>query len=81
MNSLPSLLLKDKLSPPKTDETMQPQSESPENQLDVKDASSKEILNYSDKFEWKPGYVKNLKMLIKELNLSCNMSLHAANAL
>ena len=45
MNSLPSLLLKeDELSPPKTDdETMQPQSESPENQLEFKHASKRDF--------------------------------------
>ena len=56
MNSQPLLLLKeDELSPPKSDdETMQPQSEAhPENQLDLKNASGKEILKYLDKFEWK----------------------------
>ena len=37
---------------------MQPQSESPENPLDFKDASSKEILNNLDKFEWKPEYLR-----------------------
>ena len=61
VNSQPLLLLKeDELSPPKSDdETMQPQSESrPENRLDVKDASGKEILKYLDKFEWKPEYLK-----------------------
>ena len=61
MNSQPLLLLKeDKLSPPKNDdETMQPRSESPpENQLDFKNASGKEILKYVDKFEWKPEYLK-----------------------
>ena len=38
---------------------MQPQSESPpENQLDFKNASGKEIQKYLDKFEWKPEYLK-----------------------
>ena len=38
---------------------MQPQSESPpENQLDFKNASGKEILKYLDKIEWKPEYLK-----------------------
>ena len=61
MNSQPLLLLKeDKLSPPKSDdETMQPRRESPpDNQLDFKNASDKEILKYFDKFEWKPEYLK-----------------------
>ena len=62
VNSLPSLLLKkDELSPPKSDdETMQLQSESPENELDFKDASGKEILKYLGKFEWKPEYLKKI---------------------
>ena len=84
MNSQSLLLLKeDELSPPKDDnETMQPQSESaPENQLDFKNASGKEILKYLGKFERKPQYLKNLKMLIKELNLFRNMSLRATNSL
>ena len=54
VNSQPLLLLKkDELSPPKTDdETMQPQSGSPpENQLDFKNASGRQILKYLDKFE------------------------------
>ena len=61
MNSQPLLLLKeDELSSPKSDdETMQPQSEShPENKLDLKNASGKEILKNFDKFEWKPEYLK-----------------------
>ena len=61
MNSQPLLPLKEnELSPPKSDdETMQPQSEShPENQLDIKNASGKEILKYLDKLEWKPEYLK-----------------------
>ena len=61
MNSQSLLLLKeDELSSPKSyDETMQPQSEShPENQLDLKNASGKDILKYLDKFEWKPEYLK-----------------------
>ena len=61
MNSQPLLLPKeDELLPPKSDdETMQPQSEShPENQLDLKNASGKEILKYLDKFEWKLEYLK-----------------------
>ena len=61
MNSQPLLLLKeDELSPPKSDdETKQPESEShPENQLDNKNASGKEILKYLDKFEWEPEYLK-----------------------
>ena len=50
VNSQPFLLLKEDVS---DDETMQPQSEShPGNQLDLKDASGKEILKYLDKFEW-----------------------------
>ena len=60
MNSRSLLLLKeDRLSPPKSDDkTLQLRRESPpENQLDFKNASGKEILKYFDKFEWKPEYL------------------------
>ena len=60
MNSQPLLLLEeDEFSAPKSDdETMQSRSESPpENQLDFKNASGKEILKYLDKFEQKPEYL------------------------
>ena len=60
---------------------MQPQSESPENQLDFNDASNKEILKYLDKFERKPEYLKISENVDKELDLICNMSLQTANAL
>ena len=62
MNSQYLMLLKeeDELSSAiSDDETMQPQGEShPENKLDLKNASGKEILKYLDKFEWKPEYLK-----------------------
>ena len=61
VNSRPLLLLKeDELSNHKSDdETTQPQSElHPENQLDLKIASGKDILKYLDRFEWKPEYLK-----------------------
>ena len=60
VNSQPLLRLKkDELSPSKSVyEPMQPQSESPpENQLDFKNASGKEILKYLDKLERKPEYL------------------------
>ena len=56
MNSQPLILLlkEDELSLPKSDdETMQPQSKSHrENQLNLKNASGKEILKYLDKSEY-----------------------------
>ena len=87
MNCQPLLLLKeDELSPPKSDnETMQPQNESyPENQLDLKNASGKEILKYLDKFEWKPEYLKISEDFYQRVQLvlqyvtACNECLVAA---
>ena len=84
MNSQPLLLFKEnELSPPKSDNgTMQLQGEShPENQLDLKNVSDKEILKYLDKFEWKPEYLEISEHVHQRVQLVCNMSLRAANAL
>ena len=87
MNSQPLLLLyENELSPPKSDnEIMQPQNEShPENQFDLKNASSKEILKYLDKFEWKPKYLKisedvhQIVQLVLQYVAACSECLVAA---
>ena len=49
---------------------MQPQSESPpENQLNFKNASGKDILKYLDKFKWKPEYLKKSEDFDKRVKL------------
>ena len=61
------------------DETMQPQSEAhPENQLDLKNASGKEILKYLDKFEWKSEDVHQRVQLVLQYVTACNECLVAA---
>ena len=62
---------------------MQPQNESPpENQLDFKNASGKEILKYLDTFEWKPEYLKKSEDVDQrvKLVLQCSECLVAAKS-
>ena len=90
MNSQPLLLFKEnELSPPKSDNgTMQLQGEAhPENQLDLKNVSDKEILKYLDKFEWKPEYLEISEHVHKRVQLvlqyvtACSECLVAAKEL